>query len=142
VVIMMIWATTSVSPDGLEMFWYPQVAMVITGVALLVFVIGRLVDAGYAAGWAKKMIGLGWLGFSMGIVAALPQLSTPTALGPALAFSFLSLLYATVAVILGLIWIPRAMTSERGTLSLGLSAMMPIAVAVLAVLVGLTLSLQ
>ena len=142
VVIMMIWAMTSVSPDGLPMFWYPQVAMVMTGVALLVFLIGRLVDAGYATGWAKKMIGLGWLGFSMGVVAALPQLNTPTALGPALAFSFLSLLYATVAVIVGLIWIPQAMTSEKGSLSLGLSAMMPIAAAVLAVLVGLTLSLQ
>ena len=59
----------------------------------------------------------------------------------ALAFSFLSLLYSTVAVIVGLIWIPQAITSERGTLSLGLSAMMPIAAAVLAVLVGLALSL-
>ena len=142
VVIMMVWAMTSVSPDGLPMFWYPQVAMVMTGVALLIFLIGRLVDAGYATGWAKKMIGLGWLGFSMGIVAALPQLNTPTALGPALAFSFLSLLYTTVAVIVGLIWIPPAMTTEEGSLSLGLSAMMPIAAAVLAVLVGLTLSLQ
>ncbi|MFL2501660.1 MAG: hypothetical protein ACJ0Q1_01945 [Luminiphilus sp.] len=142
VVIVTIWAIKSVSPDGLAMFWYPQVAMVMTGVALLVFLIGRLVDAGYATGWAKKIVGLGWLGFSLGIVAALPQLSTPTALGPALAFSFLSLLYSTFAVIVGLIWIPQAMTSEKGTLSLGLSAMIPIAVAVLAVLVGLTLSLQ
>ena len=141
VVVMMIWAMMSVSPDGLAMFWYPQVAMVMTGVALLIFLIGRLVDAGYATGWAKKIVGLGWLGFSMGIVAALPQLSAPTALGSALAFSFLSLLYSTVAVILGLIWIPQAMTTEKGSLSLGLSAMMPIAVAVLAVLVGLTLSL-
>ena len=141
-VIMMIWAMTSVSPDGLTMFWYPQVAMVMVGIALLVFLIGRLVDADYATGWAKKIVGLGWLGFSLGIVAALPQLSTPTALGTALAFSFLSLLYSAVAVIVGLIWIPQAMTSEKGALSLGLSAMMPIAVAVLAVLVGLTLSLQ
>ena len=75
VVIMMIWAMTSVSPDGLPMFWYPQVAMVMTGVALLVFLIGRLVGAGHASGWAKKMIGLGWLGFFMGVVAALPQLN-------------------------------------------------------------------
>jgi hypothetical protein len=142
VAIMMIWAMTSVSPDGLPMFWYPQVAMVMTGVALLIFLIGRLVDAGYATDWAKKIVGLGWLGFSMGIAAALPKLSAPTALGPALAFSFLSLLYSTVAVTVGLIWIPQAMTTEEGTLSLGLSAMMPIAVAVLAVLVGLTLSLQ
>ena len=141
VVIMMLWAMTSVSADGLPMFWYPQAAMVMTGVALLIFLIGRLVDAGYATGWGKKIVALGWLGFSMGIVAALPQLSTPTALGPALAFSFLSLLYSTVAVIVGLIWIPQAMTSERGTLSLGLSAMMPIAAAVLAVLVGLAFSL-
>ena len=109
---------------------------------MLVFLIGRLVDAGHATGWAKKIVGLGWLGFSLGIVAALPQLSTPTALGTALAFSFLSLLYSAVAVIVGLIWIPQAMTSEKGALSLGLSAMMPIAVAVLGVLVGLTLSLQ
>ena len=142
VVTMVIWAMTSVSPDGLAMFWYPQVAMVMTGVALLIFLIGRLVDAGYAAGWAKKILGLGWLGFSMGIAAGLPQLNTPTALGPALAFSFLSLLYTTVAVIVGLIWIPQAMTTEKGSLPLGFSAMMPIAVAVLAVLVGLTLSLQ
>jgi hypothetical protein len=142
VIIMLTWATTSVSPDGLVMFWYPQVAMVMTGVALLVFLIGRLLDEGYATDWAKKILGLGWLGFSMGIVAALSQLSTPTTLGPALAFSFLSLLYSTVAVILGLIWIPQAMTNENGSLSLGLSQILPIAVAVLATLVGLTVSLQ
>jgi hypothetical protein len=142
VIIVMIWAMTSVSPDGLRMFWYPQVAMVMTGVATLVFLIGRLVDARYANDWAKKIMGLGWLGFSMGIVAALPQLTTPTALGPALAFSFLSLLYSTVAVVLGLIWIPQPMATEGGSLSLGLSPMLPIAAAVLAVLTGLTLSLQ
>ena len=142
VIIMMIWATTSVSPDGLAMFWYPQVAMVMTGVALLVFLIGRFFDEGYATDWAKKILGLGWLGFSMGIVAALPQLNTPTALGPALAFSFLSLLYATVAVIVGLIWIPQAMTTAKGSLSLGISEVLPIAAAVLVVLVGLTLTLQ
>ena len=141
-IVVMIWAMTSVSPDGLRMFWYPQVAMVMTGVATLVFLIGRLVDARYANDWAKKIMGLGWLGFSMGIVAALPQLTTPTALGPALAFSFLSLLYSTVAVVLGLIWIPHAMATEGGSLSLGLSPMLPIATAVLAVLAGLTLSLQ
>ena len=142
VIIMMIWATTSVSPDGLAMFWYPQVAMIMTGVALLVFLIGRFFDDGYATDWAKKILGLGWLGFSMGIVAALSQLSTPTALGPALAFSFLSLLYSTVAVILGLIWIPQAMTSKKGSLPLGVSQILPIAVAVLAVLAGLKVSLQ
>ena len=142
VIIMLIWATTSVSPDGLAMFWYPQVAMVMTGVALLVFLIGRLVDEGYANDWAKKILGLGWLGFSIGIVAALSQLSTPTTLGPALAFSFLSLLYSTVAVIVGLICIPQAMTSENGSLSLGLSQILPIVVAVLAVLAGLAVSQQ
>ncbi len=142
VIIMLIWATTSVSPDGLAMFWYPQVAMVMTGVALLVFLIGRLVDEGYANDWAKKILGLGWLGFSIGIVAALSQLSTPTTLGPALAFSFLSLLYSTVAVIVGLICIPQAMTSENGSLSLGLSQILPLVVAVLAVLAGLAVSLQ
>ena len=78
----------------------------------------------------------------MGIVAALSQPSTPTAFAPALAYSSLSLLYSTVAVILGFIWIPQAMTSENGSLSLGLSQILPIAVAVLAVLVGLTVSLQ
>ena len=116
--------------------------MVMTGVALLVFLIGRFFDEGYATDWAKKILGLGWLGFAMGIVAALSQLSTSTTLGPAIAFSFLSLLYSTVVVILGLIWIPQAMTSENGSLSLGLSQILPIAVAVLAVLVGLTVSLQ
>ena len=142
VIIMLTWATTSVSSDGLAMFWYPQVAMVMTGVALLIFLIGRLFDGRYATDWAKKILGLGWLGFSMGIVAALSQLSTPTTVGPALAFSFISLLYSTVAVTLGLIWIPQAMTSEKGSLSLGLDQILPIAVAVLAVLVGLTVSLQ
>ena len=142
VIIMLIWATTSVSPDGLAMFWYPKVAMVMTGVALLVFLTGRLVDEGYATDWAKKILGLGWLGFSIGIVTALSQLSTPTTLGPALAFSFLSLLYSTVAILVGLICTPQAMASENGTLSLGLSQILPIVVAVLAVLAGLTVSLQ
>ena len=56
---MLIWATTSGSPDGLAMFWYPQVDMVMTGVPLLVFLIGRLFDKGYAADSAKKILGLG-----------------------------------------------------------------------------------
>ena len=78
----------------------------------------------------------------MGIVAALSQPSTPTAFAPALAYSSLSLLYSTVAVILGFIWIPQAMTSERGSLSLRLDENLPIADAVLSALVGLTVSLQ
>ena len=140
-IIMVTWAMTSVSPDGLAIFWYPQVAMVMTGVALLVFLIGRLGDGSYATEWSKKIVGLGWLGFSMGIVAALPQLSAPDALGPALAFSFLSLLYSMIALILSLIWIPHSMASERGSLSLGLSTFMPITFAILAVMTGLTLSI-
>ena len=57
--MMLTWATTSESPDGLAMFWYPQIDMVMTGVPLLVFLIGRLFDKGYATDSAKKILGLG-----------------------------------------------------------------------------------
>jgi hypothetical protein len=49
----------------------------------------------------------------------LQHLENPQALGPAIAFSFMSLLYTLVVLILGLIWLPSTMSARDGSLSLG-----------------------
>jgi hypothetical protein len=57
-----------------------------------------------------------------------------------LAFSILSLLYALIALILGLIWMPRAMTATDGSLALGLSLGAPFVVLVSLTLAGLAIT--
>jgi hypothetical protein len=81
------------------------------------------------------------LGFALGVVAGLPQLEKAEALGPAIAFSFTSLLYALIAVILGLLWSPSAMCAPNGSLSLGMGFAVAVTGAVLAVLATLVMVL-
>ena len=108
----------------------------------MIFIVGRLVESRHSSDWASKFVGLGWLGFSIGVVAALPDLDTPESIGPAIAFSFLSLLYVNIALVMGLIWAPHAIASQDGTLELGLGFATPMIMVVLAVLYGLTLILR
>ena len=73
------------------------------------------------------------------MVGALPNLDTPTSLGPALAFSLLSLLYALIALVLGLIWLPKAMPAANGILPTGLGLAGPLVTLVSLMLAGLAL---
>ncbi len=57
--------------------------------------------------------------------------------GPALAFSILSILYALVALVLGLIWLPNAMPADDGSLPTGLSLAAPFVVLISLILAGL-----
>ena len=116
---MTMWAMVAVSPAGAIVFWEPQVALTLISLTAVILGVGRALNLQYLTGWANKLVGLAWLGFTAGIVAALPNLDTPASLGPALAFSILSLLYALIALILGLIWMPRAMTATDGSLAFG-----------------------
>ena len=57
-----------------------------------------------------------------------------------MAFSILSLLYALIALVLGLIWMPRAMTATDGSLPSGLSLAAPFVVLVSLTLAGLAIT--
>ena len=57
-----------------------------------------------------------------------------------MAFSILSLLYALIALILGLIWMPRAMVANDGSLPTGLSSVAPFVVLVLLTFAGLAMT--
>lgn len=138
--IMTAWAMVTVSPADAMVFWEPQVAMTLISFAGLILGIGKILNMEHSSGWANKLIGLAWLGFTTGVVGALPNLDTPTSLGPAFAFSILSLLYALVALIFGLIWLPRAMPAANGSLPTGLSLAAPFVLLVSLILAGLALT--
>ena len=101
---MSLWAMFAVAKGNVSIYWYPQVALLLVGVAILVFLVGRALGQHYKSGWAAKLTIVGWIGFSCGVVGGLPQLENPELLGPAIAFSFTSLLYALIAIVFGLIW--------------------------------------
>ena len=137
---MTAWAMAAVSPAGAIVFWDPLVALTSTGLAGGLVVVGRLFITEYSSGWANKLIGLSWFGFTAGLVGALPYLDSPASLGPALAFSILSILYTLVALALGLIWLPNAMPADDGSLPTGLSLAAPFVVLISLILAGLALT--
>ena len=137
---MMVWAMKSVSPSGTMVFWEPRVAVSLITVAALALGTSRVLNLPYSTGWAEKLIGLAWLGFTAGIVSALPNIDAPASLGPAIAFSILSLLYAMIALILGLIWMPWTMPAANGSLPTGLSLAAPFVILVALTLAGLAFS--
>ena len=68
------------------------------------------------------------------MVAGLPHLDSPQSMGPAIAFSFSSLLYALIAIVVGLIWAPSTMADRNGALTLGLGFAATVTVSVVAIL--------
>jgi hypothetical protein len=138
---MMAWAMFAVAKGSVGIYWYPQVALLLGGIAILVFLVGRALGENYQTGWAGKVMTIGALGFACGVVAGLPQLENAEALGPTIAFSFTSLLYALIAIILGLLWSPSAMCAPNGALSLGMGLATAVMAAVLAVLATLMMVL-
>jgi len=141
ILAVIVWAMVTVTKGDIGIYWYPQVALLLGGIAILVFVVGRVLGDNYQTGWAGKLMTIGCLGFALGVVAGLPQLEKAEALGPAIAFSFTSLLYALIAVILGLLWSPSAMCAPNGSLSLGMGFAVAVTGAVLAVLATLVMVL-
>lgn len=137
---MTAWAMVAVSPAGAIAFWDPLVALTLIGLAGLTLVVGRLFSTKHSSGWASKLNGLSWFGFTAGVVGALPHLDSPASLGPAVAFAILSLLYTMVALILGLIWLPKAMPADDGSLPTGLSLAAPLVVLISLMLAGLALA--
>ena len=141
ILAVIVWAMSMVTKGDIGIYWYPQVALLLGGIAILVFLVGRALGDNYQTGWAGKLMTIGCLGFALGVVAGLPQLEKAEALGPAIAFSFTSLLYGLIAIILGLLWSPSAMCAPNGSLSLGMGLALAVTGAVLAVLATLVLVL-
>ena len=138
---MSLWAMFAVAKGNVSIYWYPQVALLLVGVAILVFLVGRALGQHYKSGWAAKLTTIGWIGFSCGVVGGLPQLENPELLGPAIAFSFTSLLYALIAIVFGLIWAPSAMSARDGVLQLGVGLAAATTVSAVAVLAILSVAL-
>lgn len=134
ILAFMGWAMTWVTQGNVAVYWYPQVMLLLAGFALLVFLVSRAVSAHHQTGWAAKVMNIGWLGFSFGVVAGLRHLDSPQSMGPAIAFSFSSLLYALIAIVVGLIWAPSTMADRNGALTLGLGFAATVTVSVVAIL--------
>lgn len=141
ILAVIVWAMFAVTKGDIGIYWYPQAALLMGGVAVLVFVVGRALGEHYQSSWADKVTTIGWLGFAAGVVAGLPQLENAQSLGPAIAFSFTCLLYALIAIILGLIWSPSAMCRPNGSLSLGPGFAAAVTVGVVTVLAALVMVL-
>jgi len=113
------WVMVSLIPDGADAFLFPQVLMLLAAGVLLLLVVGRYLSDVVSNGWARKLLGLAWLGFLAGLVNALPHLNEPKLLGPSMAFALLSLLYGIAGTLFGLIWVPDRMTDRDGSLPFG-----------------------
>jgi len=139
--IAISWAMNRAAQGNIWIYWHAQAVFLLSGVTLLVFLINRALGQNYATGWSAKLLAIGWLGFSIGVVEGLTHLDNPMLLGPAIAFGFLSLLYALVAIVLGLVWSPSKMTEQDGSLSLGLAPAGSIVASVMVVLGALVIVL-
>jgi len=139
--IAISWAMNRAAQGNIGIYWHSQAVFLLSGVTLLVFLINRALGQNYATGWSAKLLAIGWLGFSIGVVEGLTHLDNPMLLGPAIAFGFLSLLYALVAIVMGLVWSPSKMTEQDGSLSLGLAPAGSIVASVMVVLGALVIVL-
>ena len=139
--IAISWAMNRAAQGNIGIYWHAQAVFLLSGVTLLVFLINRALGQNYATGWSAKLLAIGWLGFSIGVVEGLTHLDNPMLLGPAIAFGFLSLLYALVAIVMGLVWSPSKMTEQDGSLSLGLAPAGSIVASVMVVLGALVIVL-
>jgi hypothetical protein len=119
VAAMLGWVMVSLVPGSPDVFWFPQALMLMIAGCILVLLAGRYFSSIPSNGWARKILGLAWLGYLAGLISALPQLDAPQLLGPSMAFALLSLLYGILGTVLGLVWVPDRMADADGSLPLG-----------------------
>ena len=73
---------------------------------VLIGIINLLKEQPIWHGLQKRLSGIGLLGFLIGIMLMLPGFNDPKSLGPAVAFSYLSLMYALLILVMLRILIP------------------------------------
>ena len=94
------------SAAGLGAFVYVDV-LVLFFLSVLALVIFDRVSGGTSKkGWGLRFLGIGLLGFLIGIVGMLANLDDPKALGPAMALAYISMLDALFLCCVGRIWFP------------------------------------
>ena len=109
-------------------------SLVISGIVMFVL-IDRISGATQPANWATRLLGIGAVGFACGVIAALPYLTHPKALGPAIAVSLLSLLYSLILLCVARIWLPERVLDNSGHMPTSFTAL------VLPALFGVSISL-
>ena len=73
---------------------------------VLIAIINLIKEQPILAGLQKRLMGIGLLGFLLGIALMLPDFHDPKTLGPAVALSYLSLMYALLLLMILRILIP------------------------------------
>ncbi len=102
---------------------------------VLIAIINLLRGQPILAGLQKRLMGIGLLGFLLGIALMLPDFHEPTTLGPAVAFSYLSLMYALLLLLILRILIPDeswqdGVVSRINWLTLGLPFLIGLTVSI------------
>lgn len=78
-------------------------------------------------GWGVRFLGIGLLGFLIGITMMFANINDPKAIGPAVALAFLSLMYALFLLCMGRIWFPsQTLDSEQNIKTGFLSLAFPV----------------
>ena len=103
-------------------------AVVLFVLSVLFFVIFDRVSGDTSKnGWGVRFLGIGLLGFFIGIIMMFANIDNPKAIGPAVALAFLSLMYALFLLCMGRIWFPsETLDSEQNIKTGFLSLAFPV----------------
>ena len=101
---------------GLEAFIDLQSAISVLVGILLLLSFDKVLGNSVLNGWGQRLLGIGLIFFMAGSIAMLVNLNDPRAMGPAMAWAMLSLLYCLILLIIGRIWFPALVTDSRRNL--------------------------
>jgi len=103
-------------------------AVVLFVLSVLFFVVFDRVSGDTSKnGWGVRFLGIGLLGFFIGIIMMFANIDNPKAIGPAVALAFLSLMYALFLLCMGRIWFPsETLDSEQNIKTGFLSLAFPV----------------
>ncbi len=114
VLLTVILASCVFMGPGVESIINLEAASLVIGGVIMFALIDRVSGAVRGTGWATRLLGIGAAGFTCGVLAALPHLTQPQGLGPAMAVSLLSLLYSLLLLCVARLWLPERMPDTSG----------------------------
>ena len=116
-------------------FFNLEAGILVFGGVLMFSAIDALRGITPEGAWSPRLLGIGAVGFTSGLIAGLPYLTEPRGLGPALALSLLSLLYSLVLLCFARIWSPTRLLDTSGNMATGFQTL------VLPTLFGISLAM-
>ena len=110
----MLWGMDAAA--GLGAFIDLQSAISVLVGVLLFLLFDKVLGNSFLNGWGQRLLGIGLIFFMAGSIGMLVNLNDPRAMGPAMAWAMLSLLYCLILMIIGRIWFPALVTDSRRNL--------------------------